>query len=258
MMPLRREHLAGHIVVWITLVSQAKDSLPFLEPYLDGGDRERAARFRFPGDRARFVLGRALLRKCLGHFLQQRPETIELAYTNLGRPILPGGESIQFSISHTQDLVAIAMTDGSRIGIDLERIQPHVDLPELAERIFSHNDLREFQHQLEREKLAAFFRAWTRKEAYLKARGEGIAEGLQQISVSFGPEETVPIVDYRDDSAAGTWHLMTLPVPEGYAGTLACDNISKRLDGAYVHFDKAEVVTESSVFKDSISFRKDR
>ena len=77
MEPHRRDHLAGHLIVWIAQVSTSQDSLIFLEPYLDSRDRERAARFRFSGDRARFVLGRGLLRKCLGHYLQQTPETSE-------------------------------------------------------------------------------------------------------------------------------------------------------------------------------------
>src|SRR5471030_974636 len=136
MKPDFREHLAGHMIVWIAQVSRARDSLSFLEPCLDSRDRERAERFRFAEDRARFVLGRGLLRKCLGHYLQQTPEAIELATTDRGRPILPQDETVQFSISHTHDLVAIALTSGAQVGIDLEYVQPHWDLPELAKQIF--------------------------------------------------------------------------------------------------------------------------
>jgi 4'-phosphopantetheinyl transferase len=244
MKPHPREHLAGHMIVWIAQVSKALDSLVFLEPCLDSRDRERAARFRFSEDRARFVLGRGLLRKCLGHYLQQTPETIELATTNRGRPILPHDETVQFSISHTHDLVAIALTTGARIGIDLEYMQPPSDLPELAKRIFSEEDLQTFQALPGGEAPAAFFRAWTRKEAYLKARGEGIAEGLRQISVSFAPEETGVIRDARDKSAARTWRLLALPVPADYVGSLACDDAGKRLECAFVHLNKSEIITQ--------------
>jgi 4'-phosphopantetheinyl transferase len=236
----RRDHLAGHIIVWIARVSQAQDSLIFLEPCLDSRDRERAARFRFAEDRARFVLGRGLLRKCLGHYLQQTPETIELAYTDRGRPILPQDEAVQFSISHTHDLVAVALTAHARVGIDLEYVQPHGDLPELAKRIFSEEDLRIFQALPGGETPSAFFRAWTRKEAYLKARGEGIAEGLREISVSFGPGDPASIKDGRDESAAQTWRLLALPVPTDYMGSLACDDAGKRLECNFVHLDKSK------------------
>ena len=246
MKPRRREHLAGHMIVWIAQVSKARDSLIFLEPHLDVRDRERAARFRFSEDRERFVLSRGLLRKCLGHYLHQTPETIELAYTDRGRPILPHDETIQFSISHAHDLVAIALTADGRVGIDLECVQPHSDLLELAKRIFSEEDLQIFQALLPGpEALAAFFRAWTRKEAYLKARGEGIAEGLRQVSVSFGPEETGSIRDARDKSAAQTWRLLALPVPADYMGSLACDNVDKQLECTFVRLNKTEIIRDS-------------
>jgi len=240
MTPHSREYLAGHMIVWIAQVSQARDSLIFLEPLLDGQDRERATRFRVPEDRARFVLGRGLLRKCLGLYLHQTPETIELAYTDRGRPVLPHDESLQFSISHTHDLVAVALTADARIGIDLEYAQSHWDLLELAKRIFSEEDLQTFQALPGKEAPGAFFRAWTRKEAYLKARGEGIAEGLQQVSVSFGPEEASSLRDTRDESAAQTWRLLALPVPEDYMGSLACDNAHKQLECSFVHLDPAD------------------
>jgi len=244
----RRDHLAANMVVWIAHVSQAQDSLVHLEPCLDDHDRERAARFHFADDRARFILGRGLLRKCLGHYLEQKPETIELAYTDLGRPILPHDKDVHFNISHTQDLVAIALTSGARIGIDLEYAQPHSDLIELAGRIFSADDLKLFQALPSREKTDAFYRAWTRKEAYLKARGEGIAEGLQLISVSFGSEETVSIIDSRDEAATSTWRLRALPLPGGYTGNLACDDMYRHLELAFVELEQGELTIRTSSY----------
>jgi len=238
---MNRENLAGNMIVWITQISQAHDSLTYLEPCLDNRDRERAARFHFPEDRARFVLGRALARKCLGRYLNQMPESIALAYTDRDRPVLAHDETIQFSISHARDLVAVAVTANARIGIDLEWAQRSLDFPELAKRIFSGEDLRTFQAFPEHETPAAFFRAWTRKEAYLKARGEGISEGLRQISVSFSPEEISSIHDSRDASTSRNWRLLALPVPADYAGNLACDDVGKRLECNFVRFNKSEL-----------------
>jgi 4'-phosphopantetheinyl transferase len=234
------------VIVWIARVSQARDSLIFLEPCLDGRDRERAARFHFSEDRARFVLGRGMLRKCLGRYLGQTPETIELATTDRDRPILPRDETVQFSISHTHDLVAIAVTADARVGIDLEYVQTHPDLIELAKRIFSEEDLQTFLALPRDERQAAFFRVWTRKEAYLKARSEGIAEGLRLISVSLGPEQTSAVMDARDQSAAPAWRLLALPVPADYMGCLACDDAGKRLECSFVHFEQGEIVTDSA------------
>ena len=237
-----REQLDVHIVVRMIQVSTAQDALPFLESCLDAHDRERAARFRFAEDRARYVLGRALVRKCLGHYLAQTPETIELAYTGRGRPYFPLDETLQFSITHARDWVAIALTANARVGIDLEFMERKLNLAELAERILSADDFRAFQALPEPEKEPVFFRVWTRKEAYLKARGEGISEGLQQISVSFAADETTFLTDSRDESAAHKWRAYALDVPAGYAGALACDDSAKRIDFQRVRFENGKVL----------------
>ena len=244
MKPEPRDHLDSAIVVWMAQVSQAHDSLPFLEPFLYLNDKQRAARFRFPEDRARFVLGRGLLRQCLGRYLGQIAATIKLAYTALGRPIFPQDQTIQFSMTHTHDLVAIAVTARAQVGIDLEYMQSPADLSELAGRILSAEDFRIFQTLSSVEKIPAFYRAWTRKEAYLKARGEGISEGLQQVSVAFGPEESAFVIDTRDESAAQKWRLHPLPAPVNYLGSIACDNAQKRLDFHRVHLNKGDVILD--------------
>jgi 4'-phosphopantetheinyl transferase len=242
MEPLRREHLAGPMIVWIASVRQARDSLIFLEGSLDERDRERAARFRFAEDRERFVLGRGLLRKGLGRYLQRDAETVELAYTDRGRPFLADDETVQFSISHAHDLVAIALTAEARIGIDLEYVQSDLDFLGLAERIFSEGDLQAFRGLAQTEAPRAFYRAWTRKEAYLKARGEGIAERLRQVSVSLKAEEVGSIRDGQDGSGVPTWRLMALPVPANYLGSVACDDPGKRLECSWVDLDQGEII----------------
>jgi 4'-phosphopantetheinyl transferase len=239
------EHMDSAIVVWMTQVSKANDSLPFVESCLDPHDRQRAMRFRYPEDRARFVLGRALLRKCLGHQLQLSPDAIELTYTERGRPVFTQDDSVQFSISHTHDWVAVAVTLHAKVGIDLEYVQSKLDLLDLAPRIFSESDLRAFQAFPDEEMTAAFFCAWTRKEAYLKARGEGIAEALQQVSVSFGSTETRSIRDVRDKSGAPAWRHHALPVPDDYVGSVACDDSAKLLECHLVRFSKSDVILTS-------------
>jgi 4'-phosphopantetheinyl transferase len=242
-----REYLGEHILVWIARVSQSDDAPDLLEPCLDAKDRERAARFHFAADRARFVLGRRLLRTCLARYLARAPETIELAYTPRGRPVLANDEKLQFSISHTQNLVALAVTDGARIGIDLEAVQPHPDLPDLAERIFSATDLATFNALPASAKMAAFHRVWTRKEAYLKARGEGIAERLGQVSVSMGPEQIPTLHDGGNIFYGERWRLFLLPLPAGYAGALACDDGHRAIEGAYVRIRQGEPIPDTSL-----------
>jgi 4'-phosphopantetheinyl transferase len=209
-------------VVWIVRVSESMNALLALEPLLNADERERAARFRFPEDRARFTLGRALARKALGHFLARDPASIELTLTERGRPVLPQ-EELAFNITHAGDLVAVAVAKNARVGIDIERVERKVDLMGVGEKILSEEDFARFCALADEEKAAAFFRIWTRKEAYLKATGAGITDGLKEISVSFEAEMVGPITDVRDEAGARKWRLHALPVPGDYQGCMACD-----------------------------------
>ena len=240
-----RKDLDHAIVVWVTRVSQAPDPLESLDSLLDDRDRERAARFRFAEDRARFILGRGLIRQSLGLYLGENPEAIKLSYAERGRPVFADDETIHFSISHTRDIVAIALTAQARVGIDFEFMKPAVDLSELAERILSEDDFRKFQALPRHEAVNAFFRAWTRKESYLKACGEGIADGLKLVSVSFGPEEISPLTDARDESAVRRWRLHNLTVSKEYMGALACDDATRRMECHHVHFHQGNIVTDT-------------
>jgi 4'-phosphopantetheinyl transferase len=220
----------GAIVVWFAHVSALHDSLAALEALLDAKERERALRFHFPEDRARFIAGRGLLRHALRLYAPRVPASIEISYSSLGRPLVPiEHEAPRFSISHAHDLVALAFVNDAQVGIDLEYTRPPIDLIALAERIFSEEDLRAFEAFPLREKQLAFYRAWTRKEAYLKARGEGIATGLQEVSVSFSPEKTSSVKDRRDVSSPAAWRIDALPVPEDYIGSLACDDPNREV-----------------------------
>jgi 4'-phosphopantetheinyl transferase len=226
----RREDDPGSaVVVWMARLPALADSLATLHLLLDAGERERALRFRFPEDRARFVAGRGLLRLAVRRYAPHVPAAFEISYTSLGRPMLPGDYEVpNFSISHTRELVALAFAANSHTGIDVEYTKSIPDIPGLAERILSEEDFREFQALPEREKQLAFFRVWTRKEAYLKARGEGIATGLRDISVSFSPEPTSRLTDPREVSASA-WRVHTMPVPVDYAGAVACDDPTREV-----------------------------
>ncbi len=142
-------------------------------------------------------------------------------------------------------MVAVALTSHAQVGVDLEYLEIQSDLLELAKRILSEEDHQKFQALPHGDLPAAFFRTWTRKEAYLKARGEGIAEGLQQISVAFGPEEITSIKDARDGSVAGNWRLINLPVPVNYMGCVACDDAEKRIECNLIHFEHGEIIEDS-------------
>jgi 4'-phosphopantetheinyl transferase len=156
----------------------APERLRLLATRLARGERERAARFRFERDRRRFIAARARLRELLGARLGAAPEAIELACGESGKPVLAGrfaASGLQFSVSHSEDLALYAFASAP-VGIDVEARRPLAEARAIAERFFA-----------PRERRLDFFYAWTRKEAFVKALGGGLALPLEALDLCTAP-----------------------------------------------------------------------
>jgi 4'-phosphopantetheinyl transferase len=225
-----RNYLGRHVVVRVVRVSDGKRWLESSEALLNEEDKRRVGRFRFPEDRARFILGRMLLKETLQEMGMNPGLPLRLTLTSRGRPVLEGEPQVHFSLSHSGDMVGMALTLQGSVGIDLELISRQIKLDSLADRIFSTADLRLFQELDAKEKTAAFFRAWTGKEAVLKAGGLGIAEGLKKISIPLHFADSSSPQLLPPDSGNPGWCLQALPLPEDYMGQVAWDDPEKCLD----------------------------
>jgi 4'-phosphopantetheinyl transferase len=150
-------------------------------------ERARATRYRFERDRRRFVVGRGLLRVLLGRYLEIAPERIDIRYKSAGRPYVAAPEPIQFSLSRAPELVLYAFAKNRPIGIDVEQIRDQPDALSIAERFFSRHESAALRALPADRQAVGFIDCWTRKEAYLKARGEGLATPLNRFEVSLEP-----------------------------------------------------------------------
>ena len=152
---------------------------------MSADERERAAKFRFPVDRDRFIRARVALRRILAAYHNISPAEIGFEYSHYGKPTLGKVQSdIQFNTSHAADKALVACARGMEIGVDIECISRNIEPTDLAERFFSPQEnakLRALPADLRR---LAFFRCWTCKEAYVKAVGKGLSLGLDQFDVS--------------------------------------------------------------------------
>lgn len=180
-----------------------------------------AERFYFEKDREHFIVAHGVLRAILGRYLNRAPESLSFCYSAHGKPSL-AGNAIRFNMSHSHGIALYAVTRGREVGIDIERIRSNVEVEEVAERFFSQREvakLRTLPAGVQRE---AFFNCWTRKEAYIKARGEGLSLPLDQFDVSLAPGEPVALLGTRPDpSEAARWSLRELPPTPGYVAALA-------------------------------------
>jgi 4'-phosphopantetheinyl transferase len=211
--------------VWRASLDQPKPQTQCFLYTLGADEQARAGRFYFEKDREHFIVARGVLRAILGCYLNRPPESLAFCYGAQGKPALAGDaglDAIRFNVSHSHGLALYAVTRSRNVGIDLERIRFGLAVMEIAERFFSRREvatLRTLPTEVQRQ---AFFRCWTRKEAYIKARGEGLSLPLDQFDVSLTPGEPVAVLGTpRDPSEASRWSLRDLPLAPDYAAALA-------------------------------------
>lgn len=193
---------------------------------LSSDEQLRAERFYFERDRKHFIAGRGLLRAILGRYLDREPNQLQFSYSSRGKPALVNTntrETLCFNLSHSSGLALYAVTRSRLIGIDLERVRPMPDAEKLAERFFCTHEYGVISTLLPEQKQEAFFNAWTRKEAYLKATGDGLA-GLEQVEVSLTPGEPAALLSIQGDrQASSRWSLSQLTPAPGYVAALAVE-----------------------------------
>jgi 4'-phosphopantetheinyl transferase len=194
---------------------------------LSADERERAARFCFDKHRRRFTAGRGILRTLLGRYLERNPRELTFEYSDHGKPFLAGTPvpELRFNLSHSHEVALFAFTSGRDVGVDVEQIRPDRSTREIAERFFSPREARALFALPPEQQTAGFFRCWTRKEAYIKAKGKGMSIPLDSFAVSLSPDEPAQLLWVKDNPAEPRrWTLTTLSPDPTFAACLAADN----------------------------------
>ena len=215
---------AGEIVLCVLAVGEERAEDRAL---LSAEERERADRFHFARDRALYTAAHAGLRRALARELAARPEELCFAVDPGGRPRLLGASDLHFSLSHSGDRALVALARTPRVGVDVEVFRSGVDRERLAARNFSASEQGELLGLSGPEHERAFYRVWTRKEAYVKALGRGLYHPLDAFDVTAG--EAARFVAFRDGSRPEAWTLLDLDLGRGRAGALAVELAAARL-----------------------------
>jgi 4'-phosphopantetheinyl transferase len=219
--------------VWQATLDLRPARVRALAHTLSEDERVRAGRFVFERDRSRFIARRGLLRAILGRYLRKAPGELEFRARPYGKPAVSpgaGGSPLRFSASHADGMALFAVTAGREVGVDLERVRSDFPYEDVAGRVFSPREAQTLLALNAISRPIAFFNCWTRKEAYLKARGVGLSLPLDQFDVSLVPGEPAAFLRAADDPhAASRWSLHDLPPGPGYAGAVAVEGPSARL-----------------------------
>lgn len=214
----------GEVHLWLIRLnlSQAQSSL--LLGCLTADEHERANRLLLPRIREHFIAARGQLRQILAAYLSHAPTEISFSYGPHGKPELqnPKETPLCFNLSHSGEFGLLAINDSYPIGVDIERLHPGRPFLKLSERFFSLKERTELRELPEKDREWAFYACWTRKEAYLKAIGTGLATPLHSFDITLTPGELPALLAHRNDpSEPGRWHIAEVPVPAGYRGAVA-------------------------------------
>jgi 4'-phosphopantetheinyl transferase len=200
-------------------------------------ERARASRFRFPVHRDRFVVARGVLRQILGDVVDADPSRLMFEYGRHGKPSLGGafaGADLRFNVAHSETLAVYAISHGLEVGVDVEWLHPLPDAELLAERFFSAREQDALRSLPAAQRLAAFFACWTRKEAFLKATGEGLSRSLDSFDVAVDPALPARLERVADDACeASLWSLAEIRPATDYLGTVAFAGRARLSCGAW-------------------------
>ena len=196
-------------------------------------EQTRARRFHFERDKNTFVITRGILRTLLGRYVNLLPRQIQFAYSAHGKPTLPPPPTIsvcQFNVSHTQGVALFAFCRQTPVGVDVERIRPLPDAPQIAARFFSPSENKSFLTVPAAQRDEAFFNCWTRKEAFIKAVGDGLSYPLDAFDVAFKPGEPARFLHIQGSAEeAACWSLFAFAPAADYVGATAVSGHNWRL-----------------------------
>jgi 4'-phosphopantetheinyl transferase len=215
----------GELHVWRASLAIDDDLLEFLHQILSNDERERAAKFHFERDRRRFVAAHGTLRRILARYVVLEPPRLQFTCNAFGKPeLIPtaGIGPLMFNLSHSHEIAVCAVTTGCEVGIDVEYAHSLVGDLRIARQFFSPFEVAQLMRLAGHEQRRAFLTCWTRKEAYIKARGQGLSIPLDQFDVSLIPGEPAALIATRDESdLVADWNLCDLDLGPDYVGALA-------------------------------------
>ncbi len=206
--------------VWRIALTDPRARTPALLATLDAGEQARAARFHFARDAERWQAAHVALRDILGRRLGVSASAVAFALEANGKPRLAAAAAPAFNLSHSGDYALVAVADSGPLGVDLEALKPVPEFDDVAQAHFAADELAALRVVPETQRLDAFYRLWTRKEAYVKATGIGVGPALARFAMSLRPEAPQLLRDDDDARAPERWRVVDLALPSGYVGAL--------------------------------------
>lgn len=211
---------AGAIHIWSVRLDGAADTVEMLRSTLSSVQLERCERFRFEHLRRNYAISQGLLRCVLGAYLRTAPAGIQFRTGERGKPFLSPPRSLGFNLSHSGGLAALAVAADQELGVDVEVRRDMDDIAQLARHYFSPGEMSDLMSLPLADRNLAFFRCWTRKEAFLKATGEGLYFPLDRFRVSLLPGHAPELLEIDGTRPADTWNVSEFLPTDDHVGAV--------------------------------------
>lgn len=223
--------VGGEVHVWLASLAQDARTLARLRSLLSPEEIARAERFYRARDRDNFITARGVLRSLLSDYTGAPAARLVFDYTPYGKPSLREGQGagdLRFNLSHSGSLAAYAFTLGREVGIDIEHMREEFAGLDVARQFFSANEVERLTSLPQCSRVRGFFNCWTRKEAYVKALGEGLSHPLDAFAVSLAPDDEAALLGVEGDTRELTrWAMYDVPLGDHYAAALVVERPSQ-------------------------------
>ncbi|HEX9975426.1 MAG TPA: 4'-phosphopantetheinyl transferase superfamily protein [bacterium] len=223
--PIKKTLKENEVHIWSARLNIPEVKLKKWQLSLSPDEIQRAYRFHFIKDQNHFIVARGVLRKILSYYIDRQPYEIKFEYNKYGKPFI-GHElndvPLRFNLSHSYGMSLYAIAAGREVGVDIEYIRENFSDIEIAERFFSHDEVTALKSLPAIFQNKAFFLCWTRKEAFIKAKGAGLSIPLDQFDVSLAPEQPAKLLRTKyDRHDVNRWTLFDIDLFSGYAAAVA-------------------------------------
>jgi 4'-phosphopantetheinyl transferase len=209
--------------VWNASLDVPAEMTAYYWSVLSDDERTRAERFRFREHHRRFVVSHGVLRSLLGHYIGQCPRSLEFTFSRHGKPELKEDGELRFNMAHSRDVAVFVLARDRRVGVDAEWMDPATDVLTIASRVFSSTENAAIRALPAELQTTAFYRCWTRKEAYIKGRGDGLSLDLRTFTMSVHAGHAALLETLCDPEEARRWTMGTFEPDACYAGAFAVE-----------------------------------
>lgn len=206
---------------WYCSHALNQSRIPVYKKLLSIDEVHKANKFKFEKDRNCYIISRGILRILLGKYLEKHPKNIIFQYSQYGKPSLNSNTTLNFNISHSGNTTVFGFVNDLEIGVDVEKIKIDFDVLDLAKNFFSQREIKSLESRPE-QLYKSFYRCWTRKEAFIKAKGSGLSFPLDSFTVSLDNNENAKLLEtHWDVNEAMEWNFFSFNPSEDYIGSVS-------------------------------------